>query len=330
MSKPPGIGIKIILMVSLDKRTILITGAAGFIGTNLTQKLLESSVRIIAVDNFYSGSKENIKLFNGKKNYLFIEHDIRLPLKIRQKIDEIYNLACPASPPIYQKNPIFTLETSVLGIKNVLELAIKNKAKVLQASTSEIYGDPLVHPQVESNWGNVNPVGPRSCYDEGKRAVETFCYEYFNLGVDVRVMRIFNTYGPFMNPTDGRVIINFIKQALAGEKLTVFGDGKQTRSFCYIDDLIEGMMKYMMLEKRYFGPINLGNSEEFTIFQLAKIILKLIPKSKSKICFEPLPTDDPIKRRPNISRAGEILNWEPKVSLETGLKKMIDFVENEN
>ncbi len=309
------------------RKTILITGAAGFIGTNLTKKLLESPVKIIAVDNFFSGSQENIKLFDDPKNYLFIKHDIRRPLKIKQKIDEVYNLACPASPPIYQKNPVFTLETSVLGIKNVLELALKNKAKVLHASTSEVYGDPLVHPQGESYRGSVNTMGPRSCYDEGKRAAETFCYEYFNLGVDVRIIRVFNTYGPYMDLSDGRVIINFIKQALCNEDLTVYGDGKQTRSFMFIDDLLEGIGKYMALKERYLGPINLGNPQEFTVLELAELILKLIPESKSGISFLPLPKDDPIKRKPNISLAKKVLNWEPKIELKTGLGKIIDFVK---
>ncbi len=306
------------------RKTILITGAAGFIGTNLTKKLLESPVKIIAVDNFFSGSQENIKLFDDLKNYLFIKHDIRRPLKIKQKIDEVYNLACPASPPIYQKNPVFTLETSVLGIKNVLELALKNKAKVLHASTSGVYGDPLVHPQGESYRGSVNTMGPRSCYDEGKRAAETFCYEYFNLGVDVRIIRVFNTYGPYMDLSDGRVIINFIKQALCNEDLTVYGDGKQTRSFMFIDDLLEGIGKYMALKERYLGPINLGNPHEFTVLELAKLILKLT-RSKSKLVLRLLPQDDPRQRQPDIAKAKKLLKWQPKIELEEGLEKTIDW-----
>ena len=252
-------------------KTILITGGTGFIGTNLALKLLDLGNKVVAVDNFYSSSPERLKIFANKKNFSFIQHDIRKPLKIDQKIDEIYNLACPASPPIYQKDPIFTLETSVLGIRNMLKLAQEHKAKILQASTSEVYGNPLQHPQKESYWGNVNPVGPRSCYDEGKRVAETFCYEYFNKGVDVRVVRIFNTYGPFMNPADGRVVVNFIVQALKGKDLTIYGDGSQTRSFCYVDDLIEGMIKYMELKERFFGPINLGNPEEFTMQKIRYI-----------------------------------------------------------
>lgn len=306
-------------------KTILITGCTGFIGTNLALKILNLGDRVIGIDNFYSSSPERLKIFADKKNFSFIEHDIRKPLKINQKIDEIYNLACPASPPIYQKDPIFTLETSVLGIRNMLELAQKHKAKILQASTSEVYGNPLEHPQKESYWGNVNPVGPRSCYDEGKRVAETFCYEYFNKGVDMRVVRILNTYGPFMNPADGRVVVNFIIQALRNEDLTIYGDGSQTRSFCYIDDLIEGMIKYMALKKRFFGPINLGNPQEFTIKQLAEMVLKLIPQSKSKIVYKPLRKDDPERRRPDITLAKKILNWGPKVKLEKGLERTIKY-----
>jgi len=306
-------------------KTILITGGTGFIGTNLALKLLDLGNKVVAVDNFYSSSPERLKIFANKKNFSFIQHDIRKPLKIDQKIDEIYNLACPASPPIYQKDPIFTLETSVLGIRNMLKLAQEHKAKILQASTSEVYGNPLQHPQKESYWGNVNPVGPRSCYDEGKRVAETFCYEYFNKGVDVRVVRIFNTYGPFMNPADGRVVVNFIVQALKGKDLTIYGDGSQTRSFCYVDDLIEGMIKYMDLKERFFGPINLGNPEEFTIKKLAELVLKLIPESKSKIVYRPLPKDDPEKRKPDISLAQKILKWKPKIKLKEGLFRTIDY-----
>jgi len=303
----------------------LITGCAGFIGTNLTKKLLSLGNKVIGVDNFYSSKKERIKLFAGKKNFSFIEHDIRKPLKIKEKIDEIFNLACPTSPPIYQKDPIFTLETSVLGIINMLKLAQEHGAKILQASTSEVYGNPLEHPQKESYWGNVNSVGPRSCYDEGKRVAETFCYEYFKRGVDVRVVRIFNTYGPYMSPEDGRVIVNFILQALRNEDLTVYGDGSQTRSFCFVDDLMEGMIKYMALKKRFFGPINLGNPEEFTVLELAEKILKLIPESKSKTVYELLPTDDPTKRKPDIALAKKILRWEPKIELTEGLKRAIAY-----
>lgn len=309
-------------------KTILITGCAGFIGANLALKLLKGKNKIVGVDNFFSSDEKRLEVFKGEKNFVFFKHDIRKPLKINFKIDEIYNLACPASPPIYQKDPIFTLETSVLGIRNILNLAQKHKAKILQASTSEVYGNPLEHPQKESYWGNVNPIGLRSCYDEGKRTAETFCYEYFQKGVDVRVIRIFNTYGPYMNPADGRVVVNFILEALENRDLTIYGDGKQTRSFCYIDDLIEGMVKYMNLKKRFLGPINLGNPEEFTINQLAKLVLKLIPESKSKIVYKPLPKDDPERRRPDISLAKKILNWEPKVGLEEGLVKTIEYFSN--
>jgi len=310
------------------RKNILITGCAGFIGTNLTLKLLSLEDKVIGVDNFYSSRRERIKLFSGKKNFSFIEHDIRRTLKIKEKIDEIYNLACPASPPVYQRDPIFTLETSVLGIINILKLAQKHDAKILQASTSEVYGNPLEHPQKENYWGNVNPVGPRSCYDEGKRVAETFCYEYFKKGVDVRVVRIFNTFGPYMNPEDGRVVVNFIIQALRNENLTVYGNGAQTRSFCFVDDLVEGMIKYMSLKEKFFGPINLGNPEEFTILELAEEVLKLINKSNSKTVYACLPVDDPVKRKPDVSLAWQILHWQPKVGLEEGLVKTIKYFRN--
>jgi len=310
------------------RKNILITGCAGFIGTNLTLKLLSLEDKVIGVDNFYSSRRERIKLFSGKKNFSFIEHDIRKPLKIRGKIDEIYNLACPASPPIYQKDPLFTLETSVLGIRNMLELAQEHDAKILQASTSEVYGNPLEHPQKESYWGNVNQIGPRSCYDEGKRVAETFCYEYFKKGVDVRVVRIFNTYGPYMDPKDGRVVVNLITETLNNKNLTIYGDGSQTRSFCFVDDLIEGLIKYMSLKKRFLGPINLGNPEEFTVLELAEKVLKLIGKSRTGILYEPLPIDDPIKRKPDINLAQKMLKWKPKIGLESGLKKTINYFKD--
>jgi len=308
-----------------SKRTVLITGSAGFIGTNLTKYLLASGDRVIGFDNFYSGSPENVKLFEKNSNYLFLKHDVRQPLPVEEKLDRIYHLACPASPLIYQKDPLFTLETNILGTVNALKLARKNRCRVLHASTSEIYGNPLKHPQKETDWGHVNPIGPRSCYDEGKRAAETLCREYKNLGVDVRIVRIFNTYGPLMNPADGRVVSNFIIQALNSQPLTVQGNGQQTRSFCHIDDLIKGMTAYLGLKECYFGPINLGNPNEITILKLAKTILALIPQSKSKISYRPLPEDDPVHRRPDISRARKMLKWQPTVSLTEGLTKTIDY-----
>lgn len=304
---------------------VLVTGGAGFIGTNLTKKLLDLGNRVVGVDNFYSSDKNRVNLFKRNKNYSFIRHDVRRPLKINQKIDQIYNLACPASPPIYQKNPLYTLETSVFGIVNMLKLAKEHQAIFLQASTSEVYGNPLQHPQKESYFGNVNTVGPRSCYDEGKRVAETFCYLNSLEGVDVRLVRIFNTYGPYMDPKEGRVIVNFIVQALNNRDMTIYGDGSQTRSFCFVSDLIEGITKYMNLKKPYFGPINLGNPEEFSMKELAKKVLEAIPESKSKIIFRPLPVDDPLKRKPDISLAKKILNWEPKVKLEEGLKETINY-----
>lgn len=309
-----------------NKKTILITGATGFIGTNLALELIKQGNKVVGVDNFYASSRERLEVFAGKENFSFLEEDIRKPLEIEGKIDQIYNLACPASPPTYQKDPLFTLETNILGMRNALELAREKRAKILQASTSEVYGDPKEHPQKESYWGNVNPVGPRSCYDEGKRAAETFCYEYFNQGVDVRVARIFNTYGPYMSPDDGRVVTNFITQALENKDLTIYGDGTQTRSFCFVDDLVRGLIKFMNQEEKLFGPLNLGNPKEVAIIDFAQIVLNLLPQSKSELTYKPLPKDDPQKRRPDISKAKEILDWQPVVGLEEGLVRTIEFI----
>ena len=320
-------------------KTILVTGGAGFIGTNLIRRLLENGNKVICIDNNYTGRFENIKQFLDNPNFKFIKHDITKPIKIDEEIDKIYNLACPASPPHYQKNPIFTLNTSILGIINILKLAKEHNAKVLHASTSEVYGNPLEHPQKESYWGNVNPIGPRACYDEGKRVAETYCYEYWkNFGLDVRIVRIFNTYGPYMNPNDGRVVSNFIFQALKNKPLTIYGDGKQTRSFQYIDDLVGGILKYMKMDKKELENIlkdrfnwdaipvlNMGNPEEFTILELAEKVLKLIPESESEIVFKPLPKDDPVRRKPDITLAREVLGWEPKVKLEYGLIRTIEY-----
>ncbi|XRO76579.1 UDP-glucuronic acid decarboxylase family protein [Methanocaldococcus sp. 10A] len=320
-------------------KNILITGGVGFIGTNLIKKLLEEENNVICIDNLYTGNINNIKQFLDCDNFRFIKHDITRPILIKEDIDEIYHLACPASPPHYQKNPIFTLNTSISGTINILELAKEHNAKVLHASTSEVYGNPLEHPQKETYWGNVNPIGPRACYDEGKRVAETYCYEYWkNFGLDVRIVRIFNTYGPYMNPNDGRVVSNFIIQALKNEPLTVYGDGTQTRSFQYIDDLINGMLKFMEidknklkndLEKKFnwttIPVLNMGNPEEYSILELANKILELIPESKSKIEFKPLPKDDPVRRKPDITMAKEILGWEPKIKLEMGLKRTIEY-----
>ncbi|MGB9911217.1 MAG: UDP-glucuronic acid decarboxylase family protein [Microgenomates group bacterium] len=304
-------------------KTALVTGAAGFIGSNLCLKLLKLKIKVIGVDNFISGQKKNIEELKKYKNFDFIYHDIIKPLKIKEKIEEIWNLACPASPPDYSQFPIETLLVSSYGVKNMLDLAREKKAKFLHTSTSEVYGDPLVHPQKESYWGNVNPIGPRSCYDEGKRFAESLIENYRKkFGLETKIVRIFNTYGPRMRPDDGRVVSNFIVQALKGEPLTVYGDGSQTRSFCYIDDLIDGLIKMMISNEN--GPINLGNPGEFTVLQLAKLVLK-ITKSKSKIVFLPLPKDDPKQRRPDISLAKEKLGWEPKIKLEEGLKRTINY-----
>ncbi len=304
-------------------KTILITGGAGFIGSHLAKKLLDAGNKIICLDNFYTGSKENIAGFLKNKNFKLLKRDVAKPLAI--KADEIYNLACPASPRRYRQNPVKTIKTSVFGAFNMLALAKKNKARILQASTSEVYGDPLEHPQKETYWGNVNPIGARSCYDEGKRLAETLCMDYWRqYKTEIRIVRIFNTYGPNMNPDDGRVVSNFIAQALRGKDLTIYGDGSQTRSFQYIDDLTEGMIR-MMKQDEFIGPVNIGNPNEFTVKELADKVLKMIPESKSKIVYTSLPEDDPQKRKPDISLAKEKLGWEPKIELEEGLGKTIEY-----
>lgn len=308
--------------VKLPKKA-LVTGAAGFLGSHLCRRLLSEGYEVTAIDNLFTGTKENIYDLLDNPRFSFVLHDVTHPFW--GQFDEIYNLACPASPFHYQHNPVETLKTSVLGMMNMLELALKTKAKVLHTSTSEVYGDPLVHPQVESYWGNVNTIGIRSCYDEGKRCAETLAADYRRQwGVDVRMVRIFNTYGPNMHPKDGRVISNFIMQALHNENITIFGDGSQTRSFQYVDDLIEAIRRLMNVENPPL-VMNVGNPGEYTMLDLAENVLKLIPESTSKIVFEPLPEDDPKKRKPDITLAKETLGWEPKVSLVDGLKKTIEY-----
>lgn len=307
----------------MPRKRILITGGAGFIGSHLCERLLEEGNEVICVDNFFTGSKDNIKHLFKNPYFKLLRHDITFPLYV--EVDEIYNLACPASPIHYQFDPVQTTKTSVLGAINMLELAKRLKIRILQASTSEVYGDPMVHPQKEDYWGNVNPIGPRACYDEGKRCAETLFFDYHRQhNLDIKVVRIFNTYGPRMLPNDGRVVSNFIVQALKGEDITVYGNGSQTRSFCYIDDMVEGIIKMMKSEKGFTGPVNLGNPQEFTILELAEKILKLT-KSKSKIVFKPLPQDDPKQRQPDITLAKTKLNWQPKVPLEEGLIKTIEW-----
>ena len=305
-------------------KTILITGGAGFIGSHLCDALIKDN-RIICVDNLFTGNQSNIKHLLNNKNFRFIKHDIIEPLFLDdEKINQIYNLACPASPVHYQFNAIRTIKANILGAINMLGLAKKYKARILQASTSEVYGDPFEHPQKESYWGNVNCIGLRACYDEGKRCAETLMFDYHRQNkVDIRVVRIFNTYGPRMAKNDGRVVSNFITQALKGEEITVYGDGKQTRSFCYVSDMVDGIVR-MMVSEGFTGPVNLGNPNEFTILELAKEIIELT-NSKSKIIFKKLPEDDPKQRRPDISSAKEKLGWEPKVELENGLKKTVEY-----
>ncbi|MDB3867943.1 SDR family oxidoreductase [Gammaproteobacteria bacterium] len=307
-------------------KKILITGGAGFLGSHLCKKLLDSNYHITCLDNLLTGSLSNIKSFNGNQNFNFINHDITNEFK--GEFDEIYNLACPASPIHYQTDPIKTMKTSVLGSINLLELAKKHQSKIFQASTSEIYGDPEMHPQQESYWGHVNPIGPRSCYDEGKRCAETLFFDYYRQhNLQIKLVRIFNTYGPKMNPHDGRVVSNFIVQAIQGEDISIYGDGSQTRSFCFVDDMIEGFIAMMESDKGISGPINLGNPIEFTILELAEKIIGLIG-GKSKIIFNDLPIDDPKKRKPDISKAKIDLGWTPKISIDEGLDLTIDYFKN--
>ena len=309
---------------------ILVTGGAGFIGSHLCKRLVDEGNEVICVDNFYTGRKKNIEKLLESDKFSVMEHDIINPLEITG-LDRIYNLACPASPPAYQKDPVFTWKTSVIGVMNMLDLARKNNnCRVLQTSTSEVYGDPLEHPQKESYWGNVNPIGIRSCYDEGKRASETLIVDYFRkFDLPVRIIRIFNTYGSNMDPNDGRVVSNFIVQALSNQDITIYGDGSQTRSFQYVDDLIDGMLKMMENNLGFIGPVNIGNPGEFTIKELAEIVLKMILESKSRIVFKDIPKDDPKIRKPDITLAKEKLSWEPLIPLEKGLVQTIAYFRSE-
>lgn len=305
---------------------ILVTGGAGFIGSHLCKRLVKEGNDVICVDNLFTGSKDNISELMNNHHFEFLRHDVTKELLV--EVDQIYNLACPASPIHYQYNPVKTMKTSVLGAINMLGLAKRIHARILQASTSEVYGNPRVHPQPEEYWGNVNPIGSRACYDEGKRAAETLFFDYHRQNnVDIKVIRIFNTYGPNMNANDGRVVSNFIVQALKGEDITIYGDGTQTRSFCYVDDLVEGMVRMMNSRDGFTGPVNLGNPEEFTMLELAKKILSLI-ESQSQIVYQSLPQDDPTQRKPVICLAKRELDWEPEISLEEGLKNTIAYFEN--
>ena len=308
-------------------KKILVTGGAGFIGSHLCKKLLDEGNDVLCLDNYFTGTKENISSLFKSPYFEVIRHDVCFPLYV--EVDEIYNLACPASPIHYQHDPVQTTKTSVHGAINMLGLAKRINARILQASTSEIYGDPETHPQEENYWGNVNPIGPRSCYDEGKRCAETLFFDYYRQhNLDIKVVRIFNTYGPNMHPNDGRVVSNFIVQALTNQDITVYGNGDQTRSFCYIDDLISGIFTMMSSEEKFIGPVNLGNPVEFKIIDLAKTIIKLT-NSKSNIVNKELPTDDPIRRKPNISLAKNVLDWEPSFNLEEGLKLTIDYFKSQ-
>ena len=305
------------------RRRVLVTGGAGFLGSHLCEALLGLGNDVLCVDNFYTGAKDNVAHLLPNPHFELMRHDITFPLYV--EVDQIYNLACPASPIHYQFDPVQTTKTSVHGAINMLGLAKRIKARILQASTSEVYGDPEVHPQTEDYWGHTNPIGPRACYDEGKRCAETLFFDYHRQhGMSIKVARIFNTYGPRMHPNDGRVVSNFIVQALSGAPITLYGDGSQTRSFCYVDDLIRGLMALMNSPAEVTGPINLGNPDEFTIRQLAELVVEMTG-SKSEIEFEPLPTDDPRQRQPNITRAKEILDWQPSIALRDGLTKTIEY-----
>ena len=311
-------------MDNYHRKRILITGGAGFLGSHLCERLLNEGNEIFCLDNFFTGTKENVAHLIDNPYFEIIRHDVEFPLHL--EVDEIYNLACPASPPHYQHNPIHTNKTSVLGAINMLGLAKRQNAKIMQASTSEVYGDPLVHPQTEDYWGNVNPIGIRSCYDEGKRCAETLFFDYYREhNLKIKVARIFNTYGPNMHPNDGRVVSNFIIQALKGEDITIYGDGSQSRSFCYVDELIDGFIR-LMASDDFTGPVNLGNPVEFTIKELAEKVIEMT-NSKSKLSLNPLPLDDPKQRQPDITLAKKELDWEPKIKLEEGLVKTIKYFE---
>lgn len=309
-----------------SRKRVIVTGGAGFLGSHLCERLLNDGHDVICVDNFFTGSKDNIAHLLSNPFFEVMRHDITFPLYI--EVDEIYNLACPASPIHYQYDPVQTTKTSVHGAINMLGLAKRVKAKIFQASTSEVYGDPIVHPQTESYWGNVNPIGSRSCYDEGKRCAETLFFDYYRqYGVDIKVARLFNTYGPRMHPNDGRVVSNFIVQALKSEPITIYGEGNQTRSFCYVDDLIEGFVRLMDTEAGFTGPVNLGNPVEFTIRELAEEVIELTG-SASKLVLHPLPADDPKQRQPDIALARQKLSWEPKVQLKEGLRHTIAYFDD--
>lgn len=307
-------------------KKVLVTGGAGFLGSHLCDQLIGRGYDVLCVDNFYTGSKTNVEHLLGNKKFELLRHDVTFPLYV--EVDQIFNLACPASPIHYQFDPVQTTKTSVHGAINMLGLAKRVGARILQASTSEVYGDPEVHPQHEAYWGRVNPIGIRSCYDEGKRCAETLFFDYHRQhNLDIKVVRIFNTYGPRMHPNDGRVVSNFIVQALTGQDITMYGDGSQTRSFCYVDDLVEAILRMMDTKANLTGPINIGNPTEFTMVELADLVIKYT-KSKSKMVFLPLPQDDPKQRKPDISLAKSELDWEPKISLEEGLQKTIDYFKS--